>query len=183
MNILVRKETQKDYDIVRRLIKSAFYREGKAVEFNEWSLVEEIRATEYYINELSLVAEVNGNIVGHVMFTPLKINGESTSHESLALAPMAVAKEYQKMGIGKRLINDAIEKARKLDYKSIIVLGHPDYYTKFSFEKAAKWRIGTTTEFNDEYLFALELVKDGLKGVSGVIRYCPAFYNENGELI
>ncbi|SKC42733.1 GNAT family N-acetyltransferase [Maledivibacter halophilus] len=183
MNYLIRKEKSQDYPKVREVIKSAFSREGKDLVFNEWVLVEKIRESEYYINDLSLVAEAEGEILGHIMFTPMKIEGDSIPFDSLALAPVAVHKDFQKRGIGKHLVRAGIENAKNLGFKSIIVMGDPEYYTKFGFEKASKWKIGTTNDFNDNCLFALELVEKGLVGVSGIIEYCPPFYNEKGELI
>ena len=183
MNIIVRKEQIKDYSGVREVIKSAFNREDKDDDFNEWVLVEKIRETDYYINELSLVAEINGEIVGHIMFTPLIIKNGNQTFDSLALAPVSVKKEYQKQGIGKKLVISGIEKARELGYQSIVVLGQPEYYSKFGFEPASSWKIGLTSDFNDDCLFVLELVKGSLKGVTGIIEYCQPFYNENGELI
>jgi putative acetyltransferase len=183
MNYLVRQEKSEDYDKVRGVLQSAFFRDGKDAVFNEWILVEKIRDSEYYIPELSLVAEADGQVVGYILFSPMKIRGANTSFDSLALAPLAVYKDYQKQGIGKHLVRLGIERAKKLGFKSMVVLGHPDYYSKFGFKRASKWRIGTTEDFNDECLFVLELVKDGLRGISGVVQYCPLFYGENGELI
>ncbi len=183
MNCLIRTETSLDYERVREVIKSAFYREGKDSEFNEWSLVDRIRDSKYYINDISLVAEFEGNIVGHILFTQMKVNNENNSYNSLALAPVSVHKDYQKKGIGKLLVRSGIEKAKELGYRSIIVMGHPEYYTKFGFTLASKYHIGTTSDFNDKCLFGLDLVDGELSRISGVIQYCPPFYNEEGELI
>jgi putative acetyltransferase len=183
MDILIHKEDILDFDRVREVVKSAFCRQNTAEDFNEWVLVEKIRESEYYVNELSLVADVNGLVVGHIMFSPMKITGKSGAFDSLALAPISVHRDFQKRGIGKDLVKAGIEAAKRLGYKSIVVLGDPAYYTKFGFEKAAKYKIGITEAFDDEYLFVLELVKGSLAEVSGVVKYCPAFYNELGELI
>ncbi|MCT4562789.1 MAG: N-acetyltransferase [Maledivibacter sp.] len=183
MKCIIRKEILEDYPKVREVVKSAFFREKKDLKFNEWILIEKIRESEYYINDLSLVAEIDGMVLGHIMFTPMKINGRNTSFVSLALAPVAVHKDFQKQGIGKKLVKSGIESAKNLGFESIIVMGHPEYYPKFGFDKASKWKIGTTNDFNDKCLFVLELVAGGLADVSGIIEYCPAFYNEKGELI
>ena len=184
MNLIIRKETPADYTPVSDVMKSAFpFRVELGHTFNEWVVVENTRESESYINDLTLVAEINGQVVGHIMFTPMKVKGSTACYESIALAPVSVHADYQKQGIGKALVHAGIEQARSLGYKSIIVLGDPKYYTKFGFELASKWRIGTNPNFNDSYLFALELVKGGLKGISGVVEYCPTFYNEKGELI
>jgi predicted N-acetyltransferase YhbS len=182
--MLIRKETKEDYDQIREVIKSAFKAiEENDDEFNEWTLAERIRKSEYYINDLSLVAEIDGIVVGHIMFTPLKIKGSTETHKSLDLAPVSVRTDYQNQGIGKLLVRSGIEKAKELGYKSLIVMGHPKYYQSFGFKLASDWKIGLDNEYNSKYLFALELVDGGLDGVSGIVEYCPPFYNENGELI
>jgi predicted N-acetyltransferase YhbS len=182
--MLIRKETKEDYNHIREVIKSAFKAiEENNNEFNEWTLAERIRNSEYYINDLSLVAEIDGIVVGHIMFTPLKIKGSTGCHESLDLAPVSVHADYQNQGIGKLLVRSGIEKAKELGYKSLIVMGHPKYYQSFGFKLASDWKIGLDAEYNSKYLFALELVDGGLDGVSGIVEYCPPFYNENGELI
>lgn len=100
----------------------------------------------------------------------------------MALAPIAVEPQYQNKGIGHKLIQEGIRQAEKLGYKSIIVVGHPSFYTKFGFKKASKWGIGIDEGFNSDYLFGLELVKGGLGKVNRVVRYCASFCSEEGYL-
>lgn len=183
MDYIIRRELLSDYDQVREVIKSAFYREGKESDLNEWTLVENIRNSKFYIEDLSLVAEFEGNVVGHILFTPMEVNDEDNSYDSLALAPVSVHKDFQNRGIGKQLVKAGIEKAKELGYKSIIVMGHPEYYIKFGFALASKYKIGTTSDYNDKYLFALELVEGELSKIRGIVKYCPPFYGDNGELI
>jgi predicted N-acetyltransferase YhbS len=184
LEVLIRKETQEDYNQIREVIKSAFMAiVERDKEFNEWTLVEKIRESSYYINDLSLIAEVDGTIVGHIMFTPMKIKSSTECYESLDLAPVSVHTDFQNQGIGKLLVRSGIEAAKKLGYKSIIVMGHPKYYESFGFKLASNWKIGIDNNFNSKYLFALELVEGGLDGVNGIVEYCPPFYNENGELL
>lgn len=184
MEILIRKETKEDYDQIREVIKSAFKAIEKSDnEFNEWTLAERIRESEYYIKDLSLVAEVDGAVVGHIMFTPMKIKGSVECYKSLDLAPVSVHADFQNQGIGKLLVRSGIEIAKGLGYKSIIVMGNPKYYQGFGFKLASNRKIYIVDNFISEYLFALELVEGGLAGVSGVVEYCPPFYNEKGELI
>lgn len=184
MDVKIRKENEMDYDRIKTVIKAAFEPVvARDSEFNEWTLVEKIRESEYYINDLSLVAEVDGLVVGHIMFTPVKIKGSTGCFESLDLAPVSVHPDYQNKGIGKKLVHAGIETAKKLGYKSMIVMGHPKYYQGFGFMLASNWKIGLDNNCNSEYLFALELVEGGLQGVSGIVEYCPPFYDEKGELL
>ena len=95
--------------------------------------------------------------------------------ESLALAPIAVRPEFQQKGIGGQLIKSGLNKARELKYKSVIVLGHKHYYPKFGFEPVDKWNIKAPFDVPADFFMGLELVKDGLKGVSGTVRYPKEF--------
>jgi putative acetyltransferase len=89
-----------------------------------------------YISVLSLVAEIDNKIVGHILFFPIKIISQENEYETLSLAPMSVLPTYQKMGIGSKLIEYGIKAAKKAGYGSIIVVGHPDYYPRFGFAPA-----------------------------------------------
>lgn len=182
--MIIRKETINDYEKINEVIKSAFsFRLELGHAFNEWVVVDAVRNSNSYIGELSLVAELNGSVVGHVMFTPLKINDGSNLFDSLALGPVSVLNEFQNRGIGKQLISAGIKASKELGYKSIVVLGDYNYYSKFGFQLASKWHIGLNGDFNCGHLFAMELVDKGLEGISGNAEYCPEFYNEKGELI
>ena len=165
------------------MVYSAFYREDKPGDFNEWVLVREIRNTEFYLNELSLVAEVDQQIVGHILFTPMAIENGNEAHNTIAMAPVSVFKDYQNQGIGTALVEKGIATANDLGYDSIIVMGHPTYYKRFGFKKASEWKIGIDSSFNNDFLFGLELKPNALKNKNGIIRYAPPFYSKTGELI
>ncbi|GKX28781.1 N-acetyltransferase [Vallitalea longa] len=182
VDVIIRKENSDEYGIVNDVIKSAFFKENKISDFNEWNLVSDIRNSPYYINELSLVAEYDNKIVGHIMYTPMSIINDGNINESLALAPLSVHKDYQNKGIGSKLMTESIKKAKSLGYTSIIVLGHPKLYKKFGFIEALNYNIGLDEECNNPYLFALELEKDSLSNVKGIVKYCDPFYSD-GELI
>lgn len=173
--LTIREEEIKDYNEVERVVEESF----KAAEFsdkNEHNLVKKLRKSNEFVKELSLIAEEEDKILGHVLLTKALINGENTSFETLALAPLAVLPEYQKSGIGKILMNKAIERARELGYKSIVVLGHENYYPKFGFEKASKYGVKAPFEVPDEAYMILELLPGGLNGVSGIVEYSKMFF-------
>ncbi len=105
LGISIRKEIPADYPLVREVMKSAFpFRVELNHTFNEWVVVENTRDSEYYINDLSLVAVLDGVVVGHILFTPMTVQGEGGCYQSLALAPVSVHSVHQNKGIGKRLI-------------------------------------------------------------------------------
>ncbi len=141
----------------------------------EGILVEKLRKNKKFIKDLSLVACMGNEIVGHILFFPIEIKSEDSNFESLALAPMSVIPELQGLGIGSQLIENGLAKAKKMGYKSVIVLGHAEFYTKFNFAPASNFKISCPFEAPDEVFMALELEKDSLASVSGFVEYPKEF--------
>ena len=168
MDVKIRKEEEKDYKRVYEVNRLAFQQE------NESKLIEKIRKGESFVPDLSLVAEIGNEIVGHILFSKIKIIGDSV-FDSLALAPMAVIPEFQKKGIGSKLIKKCIEKAIELGFDSIIVLGHKDYYPKFGFQRASKWGIKCPFDVPDEAFMVIELTEKALEGKVGTVKYPDEF--------
>ena len=171
MNLTIRTEGEKDYERVYEINKLAFQQE------DESKLIENIRKGENFIPELSLVAEIDNQIVGHILFSKIQIIGSSV-FESLALAPMAVIPDLQKQGIGTALINKGMKKAKEMGFDSIIVLGHSEYYPKFGFLKASKWNITCPFEVPDEAFMAIELTEKAFDGKSGIVKYPDEFMED-----
>lgn len=170
MNITIRKEEENDHIQIYDVNKSAFQQE------NEGKSIEKIRKSENFIPELSIVAELNNRIVGHILFSKIKIVGDS-NYQSLFLAPMAVIPEFQKRGIGSELIKRGMDKAKELGFNSIIVLGHKEYYPKFGFQRASRWGIKCPFEVPDDVFMAIELTEKALEGKAGTVEY-PDEFNE-----
>jgi putative acetyltransferase len=171
MKMTVEAETEGNYEQITRLHTLAFDGDGEA------KLVEKLRQTPNYVPELSLVAKYRNAIIGHVLFYPIKIRTHRKKCTSLALAPISMIPSFQNRKVGSRLIREGSEKARKLGFKSVIVVGHPEYYPRFGFEKASKYGISAPFNVPDTALFAMESEKDGLKDCSGTIEY-PSEYSE-----
>lgn len=170
MKLIIRQENKADYKNVYELNTLAFEEKEEAV------LVDLLRKNEEFIPQLSLVALLNDEIVGHILFTKIKIiDDNGNEHESLSLAPMAVLPKYQKKGIGGKLINKGLSTAAKLKFKSVIVLGHENYYPKFGFEPTTKWKITAPFDVPTNAFMGLELVKDSLNNVSGIVKYPEEF--------
>jgi len=165
LNITLRFEKSRDCKDITRINDLAFGQK------NEGILIEHLRKNRNFLPELSIVAEKDGIIIGHILFFPIQIKSIDKSHKSISLAPMAVLPEYQNQGIGGKLVRYGLKKCREKGYKSVIVLGHPEYYPRFGFKKASKWGIRQPFDAPDEAFMAIELVEDGLKGVSGVVEY------------
>ena len=170
MNLTIRQENKADYKIIYELNLLAFEEKEEAV------LVDLLREKDEFIPQLSLVALLNNEIVGHILFTKIKIiDDNENEHESLALAPMAVLPKYQKKGIGGKLINKGLNIATKLNFKSVIVLGHEHYYPKFGFVPTKKWNIKPPFEVPTNAFMGIELVKNSLENVSGIVKYPKEF--------
>lgn len=171
----IRQETARDYSQVEEVVRQAF-RNVQESDHREHLLVERLRKTEGYIPELSLVAETTeGQIVGHILLTEVNIVGGERAFTALAVAPLSVLPAFQRAGIGGALLREAHHRAAKLGYKATIVLGHKDYYPRFGYRKASLFGIQFPFPAPDECRMAMELVKDGLKGVHGTVRYPEAF--------
>ncbi|MFA5354376.1 MAG: N-acetyltransferase [Thermodesulfovibrionales bacterium] len=174
MDITIREEKQRDYKRVGLVIRKAFedmpYSSG-----GEGKLVEGLRKRQSFSPSLSLVAEVEREIVGHILLTPIGIWGDKGRIPSLALAPLSVIPGLQREGIGTALVRQGLARARELGFRSVIVLGEPEYYSRFGFKPADLWKIETPPGIPPAYFLALELVEGGLTGVSGVVEYPEEF--------
>lgn len=131
--IKIRPEQENDFQAVREVVELAF-RDVEDSDQSEPYLVERLRKTDAYIPELSLVAELNGEIIGHLMMSKVEIVSEDQSVISLGLAPVSVVPKYQRIGVGSALIREAHKRAGELGYKSAVLLGHKDYYPRFGYK-------------------------------------------------
>lgn len=175
-NLIIRREKPANYDTVFKVIQESFKNE----EFSnkrEQFLVRNLRNSSAFVPELSLVAVLDDEIVGHILLTRIKIKNGHKETPSLALAPVTVLPKYQNRGIGSTLIEHAHQKARSLGYTSIILLGHPDYYPRFGYQKASTFGITLPFDVPDDHCMAIELTDDALKSVSGIVEYPNEFYS------
>ncbi|BDD08480.1 N-acetyltransferase [Fulvitalea axinellae] len=165
MNVTVREERPEDNIHVFVINNEAF---GGAEEAD---LVERLRKSTSSAPGLSLVAEAKGKVIGHILFSKCQIIAEDESWEALVLAPVAVTPILHGRGIGGKLIQEGLKKAKALGYGAVIVLGEADYYPRFGFEKASKWEVKCPFEVPDECFMAQELKPGYLEGKAGTVRY------------
>jgi putative acetyltransferase len=164
--VLVRAENNHDREIVRAINLSAFETASEA------DLVDALRNQAEPI--LSLVGEVNGEVVGHIMFSPVTLSGYPNL-KIMGLAPMAVSPAMQNKGIGSALIPAGLDQCKKLGFVAVVVLGHPDYYPRFGFSPASRFDIDSEYEVPEEVFMAMELLPEGLSGMTGRVSYHPTF--------
>lgn len=167
--ITIRAERKEDQFDIYEVNKLAFKQEGEA------KLVDAIRLSPEYLEQLSLVAEDKGQLVGHVMISKIGIETEQGMISTLGLAPVAVKPDYQGQGIGSLLIQEGLKRSKELGYQHIVVLGHAGYYPRFGFVPAATKGIRCPFSVPDEVFMVLELVPDSLQGINGTVKYPEAF--------
>lgn len=167
---IIRPETTADSVTIYAVNQQAF--DGRDAEPG---LVDAVRKSDGFIPELSLVAEQNNQIVGHILFSRIHLETESGRMPAIALAPMAVRPAYQKQGIGSELVQHGLAECRRLGHAIVIVLGHPTFYSRFGFSAALAKPLDCPYGDCGPAWMALELIPGALNGVRGKVVYPPAF--------
>lgn len=171
----IRQEQVQDYKNVFKVITEAF----KKITYSDQTepfLVKRLRKSDAFVPELSLVAIIDEQIVGHIILTKITIENENQNFPSLALAPVSVLPKYQGQGIGGQLIKTAHEIAKNLGHQSIILLGHEHYYPRFGYRQTADFGIKLPFDAPKENCMAIELTKNALQNVTGTVVYSNAFF-------
>ena len=164
--MIIRPETKNNWPAVYELNVSAFKTEAEA------KLVDSLR--KYASPYISLVAEIDNEVVGHIMFTPVELT-DCSSMFVMGLAPMAVKEKFRGQGVGSKLVTSGIEACENLGVGAIVVLGHPNYYPKFGFKTASKFNLSCEYDVPDEAFMALELTPGYISSKSGVVKYHETF--------
>jgi putative acetyltransferase len=167
MKVHIRPETKEDIGKIWQVHASAFDTEAEA------NLVDNLRKSAAPL--ISLVAEANKKIVGHILFSPITLSGKSKEVKIAGLAPMAVMPDYQKQGIGTALVKKGLKHCKSKGYQAAVVLGHPDYYPKFGFVPSSRFGIKSEYDVPDEVFMVKELVTGILTGYKGVVKYHSLF--------
>ena len=163
--MIIRPETPADHEAVARLLTDAFGGPAEA------RLVGLLRTTDDYVPDLTLVADIDGEVVGHIAFSRVRV-GEETA---LALAPMAVAPTHQRSGVGTALARAALERAADRAEAAVIVVGHPEYYPRFGFLPASRFGIVPPWPDIPEDAFLALPLPAYTEACRGVVVYPPAF--------
>ncbi len=164
-NVTIRSYTSSDAAAVKQLHTAAFPTPAEA------TLVEQLHLGGHV--PVSLVAEQDGKIVGHIVFSRLYLEIDGRFISALALAPISVDPRVQSLGVGATLINAGHDKARAEGWEASIVLGEPNYYNRFGYDSGLAEHLDSP--YAGEYLMGLELVPGALSGQDGHMAYAPPF--------
>jgi len=165
--MIIRQETPEDFSRIFELVKVAF-QTAKVSNGKEQDFVNQLRAGENYIPELALIAEEDGQIIGHIMLTEAHVVEGEDRFSALLLAPLSVALDHRKKGVGSQLVKESFYLSREMGYTAVLVVGDPDYYSRFGFYRASSFGIKPTHSLPDESVMACELVPGALRKVKGV---------------
>ena len=164
--IEIRKEKPEYITEIRHILEQAF---RESIEAN---LVEMLRKANKA--PISLVAIYNGQLVGHILFSPVTIVSARAGFNGIGLAPIGVLPEFQKRGIRSSLIREGLEECKRARYDIVVVLGNPRFYSRFGFSRASDYGLGN--EYGaDEHFMAMELREGALSEVIGIVKYQPEF--------
>jgi putative acetyltransferase len=165
--MVIRPERIEDIEKIGSIHVEAFDTEAEA------NLVEALRDSG--IPLISLVAEEDGELVGHILFSPTTLE-QGTSRTSIAgLAPMAVLPAWQNKGIGAMLVEAGLAYCRNAGYAAVVVLGHPNYYPRFGFVPSISYGITSEYDVPPEVFMVKELKEGALANCNGIVKYHKAF--------
>jgi putative acetyltransferase len=167
-DISVRAEAAGDEQAIARVNDEAF---GQP---DESRIVAAIRAARY--DTISLVAVTDNEIVGHILFTPLAVEPGGLFWRPMALGPMAVTSQWQRRGVGSRLVETGLRDCARAGADVIVVIGHPEFYPRFGFRPASAFGLRSEYDVPPDVFMALEVIPNALRGnVDALVKYVPEF--------
>ena len=171
MQVEIKREKPVARDEVDVLYKLSFEKEDIS------SVIRKFRDSELFIPELSRVARINDQIIGSIMLAKGEIVRGRRHTPVIIIVGMAVLPKYQGLGVGEELMRSAFLKARKHQFKAILVFDQDEYFTKFGFTLASDYEITTSIEIGEDEFYALELEEGYLEDARGNLKNQP-IYNE-----
>jgi putative acetyltransferase len=165
MEVIIRDERTQDLESIEEMSRQAFGEEEEGI------LVNKLRANKDAM--IFLVAEKETKVVGYILLSRMYVKTNAERIPFLGLAPVAVLPSVQNQGIGSRLIEAAIQRAKEIGESAIILLGHKEYYPRFGFSSELMAYI--QSPFNQEAFMGLELKEGALKKLVGIVQYPEAF--------
>jgi putative acetyltransferase len=168
--MIIRAEKPEDQIGVRRINTKTFDTDTEA------NIVDALRKTG--IPLISLVAEENGELAGHILFSPVTLEGHSCNISIAGLGPMAVAPAFQRRSIGSMLVKEGLRHCKNTGYEAVCVLGHPDYYPRFGFLPSVNYGIKSEFDVPVEVFMIKELREGALGNCNGIVKYHGLFNQE-----
>lgn len=172
--ITIRAERPNDAPTITNIALRAYANVAYS-DHREHLMIERMRSANAYCPALSLLAEIDGEAVGHILLTKARIRGANSSVPTLALAPLSVVPEHQSCGVGKRLVRAAQQRAADLDFGSILLVGIRSYYLQFGFEPLSRYPITLPFDAPGDNCMILPLSPHALAGVAGRAEYAEGW--------
>ena len=173
--MIMRREEPADHRAVEDLTREAFWGMS-GPRCDEHLLVHRLRDSGAFVPELDVVAEVDGALVGHIVYSRAQVVGEGGASDVLTFGPLSVLPTHQGGGVGAALMRYTLAEATRLGHRVVVVYGHPDYSPKFGFVRGSEVGITAPGGMTFDALMALELVDGGLDDVRGEFHMDPAFH-------
>jgi predicted N-acetyltransferase YhbS len=175
MEIHIRHEEQNDYRAVEELTREAFWN-VHVPGCNEHFLLHELRRSDDFIPALDFVAEADGKLVGHIVYSRSAVTDDAGVRREVAtFGPVSVRPEFQKSGVGSALIRHSLAAAAEMGFPAVLIYGDPRYYCRFGFRCAERYDISSADGKFSVALMALPLHPGGLDGIAGRFEESPVF--------
>ena len=181
MEISLRLETENDHRIVEELTREAFWN-VYIPGCDEHLLIKNLRKTKKFMPDFDFVAEHDGKIVGNIVSMEASVRNGGREYPVLTFGPVSVLPEYQKSGVGSKLVRHTIQLAKEMGYKAIIIDGDIEYYGRFGFKVSREFRITNKEKKYPAALLVLELYPHALDGIEGVFDESAAYVIDEKEL-
>jgi putative acetyltransferase len=165
LSVSITTETDADAAAISELVTGVFRNRAEA------RLIERLREEGRLV--VSLIAVADDQIVANIVFSHLPIVTENRTIEAAALAPLAVHRDYQRSGIGSALVKEGLRACKRRGKDAVIVLGDPDYYTRFGFSRDLA--AGIASKYSGPGFMALELTPGAIRHTKGTVTYPSAF--------
>lgn len=181
-NLTIRNETEKDYPIVEEMTREAFWN-LYVPGCDEHFLVHTMRSHEDFIPELDFVAEIDGEIVGNVIYTKAKLIDEAGKEKPiLTFGPLCVLPGYQRKGIGKELLRVSFDKALAMGYDAIVIFGNPGNYVARGFKSCIRFNICLEGEVFPSAMLVKELKPDVFDGKRWYYKDSPVYHSDQNQV-
>jgi predicted N-acetyltransferase YhbS len=172
--ITIRAERPGDAMTISRIVQRD-YADVAYSDHREHLMIERLRGTDAYVPALSLLAEIGGEAIGHILLTKAHVIGARSSATTLALAPLSIVPEHQSRGVGKQLVRAAHERAAALGFESIVLVGIATYYPQFGYEPLHRYPITLPFAVPEDECMILALRPNALDGMAGKVEYAPGW--------